>query len=237
MIILNASIMTGTFPLLSRFDGPDAQKSGISDPISQLRIVLSADGNLTIASVQPQPGPASIEKPLRLPQGDPVSQLYPSNLSAIADPVRGAAYLRWRVFVSLKKVTPSLFTKHKTSNREVYNNAMAALPAQSRELVTNHVQLQTDVLIVNNSNEIMESCRFTPYFMRGNRWITPEAGCGGNLGTTRRWAVEKGLCELGVIKSDSVKCGEIIVLSNGGQGFQSGIVKSWESLSNDDTKQ
>lgn len=83
----------------------------------------------------------------------------------------------------------------------------------------------------------MEGCRFTPYFRRGYKWITPAAENGGNLGTTRRWALEKGLCEEGVVKGGSVKYNEIIVLSNGAKGFQAGIVKPWKSLLADDEKQ
>ena len=82
----------------------------------------------------------------------------------------------------------------------------------------------------------MEGCRFTPYFRRGDKWITPGWGCGGNLGTTRRWAMEKGLCEVGVVNAGSVKDDDIIVLSNGAKGFQAGIVRPWKSLLADETK-
>lgn len=201
--------------------------------------MLSADGELTITSDGPHPGPATIDQPLRITQHDNVSQLYPKSLFSIADPILGATYLRWRVFVSFNKVTPNLFTSHKTSNREVYNKALAMVRAQPPRLVVKNVQLQTEVLIINDSEkgEIMEACTFTPYFVRNNKWITPKASCGGNLGTTRRWAVENGLCEVGVVEIDSVRYGEIIVLSNGARGFQSGVVESWTSVLDDDTTQ
>lgn len=83
----------------------------------------------------------------------------------------------------------------------------------------------------------MEGCIFTPYFKRGVNWITPQEICGGNRGTTRRWAVERGLCKVGVVKVGSVKDGEIIVLSNGAKGFQSGTMKSGKSLLEDNTQQ
>lgn len=201
----------------------------------KLRIALSANGKFTITSDGPHPGPATIEGPLRLIGDNPISQLYPGSLSSVADPILGAAYLRWRVFVSPNKVTPTKFTMHKTSNRGVYDEALA--PAQPLGLGLNNHQLQTEVLIVNDSEEVMEGCKCTPYFLRDNEWITPKGSCGGNFGTTRRWAVEKGLCKLGVVTSNSVKCGEIIVLSNGARGFQSGIVEPWKSLLEDDTKQ
>ena len=81
--------------------------------------------------------------------------------------------------------------------------------------------------MVNTRDEIMEGSKTTPYFLRDNKWITPARECGGNLGTTRRWALEKGLCEEGVVKADSVKENEIVVLSNGVRGFQAGIVRPW----------
>ena len=104
------------------------------------------------------------------------------------------------------------------------------------DLVLNGTQLQSEVLIVNDRLEIMEGCKTTPYFRRGDKWITPAAECGGNLGTTRRWALESGLCEEAVVKGGSVKYNDIIVLSNGAKGFQSGVVRSWTSLLANETK-
>lgn len=201
----------------------------------KLRVALSANCKFTVTSNGPHPGSACIERPLGPPRDNIVSALYPGSLSSIAD---SAAYLQWRVFVSLKKVTPTLFTMHKTSNREVYEEALEAAPARLSGPVHNKDQLMTEVLIVNNSKgeEIMEGCITTPYFMRDGEWITPKLSCGGNRGTTRRWALERGLCKPGVIELASVKCGEIIVLSNGVKGFQSGTVVFGMSLF-DDTKQ
>ena len=205
--------------------------------VSQLRIAFSANGQFTVTSKGPHPWPATIDKIPCPPVGDTASQLYPRSLSTIADPVLGASYLRWRVFVTFDKITPNLFTRYKTSNRRYYDHALAFTPARPADLVLNGVQLQLEVLIVNDRWEIMEGCRFTPYFWRENKWITPAAGCGGNLGTTRRWALEKGLCEEGVVTGSSVKCDEIIVLSNGVKGFQAGIVGQWKSPSAEDAKQ
>lgn len=148
--------------------------------------------------------------------------------------------MKWRVFVTFEKVTPSLFTRHKTSNREQYEKALGLLPNHGADLVINGIKLQTEILIINDVNdgwEIMEGCRFTPYFRRGEEWITPATQCGGNLGTTRRWALEKGLCKEGVLHGASVKHDETIVLSNGARGFQTGIVQEWKSLLPDDTDQ
>lgn len=214
--------------------GPIPREPSDSDNLSQLRIAYSRDdGGFSVTSDGPRPLPATIDHvtfPHLLLRS---SQLYPESLSVIADPIMGASYLRWRVFITFNKVTPTCFTRHKTTIRHEYNNALALLPAHLPDDLHHGIQLQPEVLIVNNRDEhgeVMEGCRFTPYFWRDNKWITPAAECGGNLGTTRRWALDKGLCEEGVIKGGSVKVDEIIVLSNGVKGFQSGIVRAWKSL-------
>lgn len=76
----------------------------------------------------------------------------------------------------------------------------------------------------------MEGTLTTPYFFREGRWITPAEGCGGNRGTTRRWALDAGLCEEGVLRRESVREGEVVWLSNGVRGFGWGIVEleGWE---------
>ena len=142
--------------------------------------------------------------------------------------------MQWCVFITFDKVIPNLFTQHKTSKRDVYERALALLPKLRVDYIHNGVLLQPEILIVNERWEIMEGCRFTPYFWREGKWITPSISCGGNLGTTRQWALNKGLCEPGLVKGGSVKYEEVIVLSNGARGFQSGIVKPWLSLLGDD---
>ena len=148
--------------------------------------------------------------------------------------------MKWRVFLMFERVTPSLYTRHKTSNRQQYERALGLFPHHGADLVVNGIKLQTEILIINDFNdrwEIMEGCRFTPYFWRGDQWLTPATQCGGNLGTTRRWALDKGLCKEGVLHGPNVKHNEIIVLSNGARGFQTGIVQDWNALLPDDTDQ
>lgn len=213
---------------------PDACRFGVSDSVSQLRIAFSADGRLSVTSDGPHPLPATIDRLPRLPYMDSVSQLYPKSLSTIADPFPESQYLqpylRWCVFVSFDKRIPSLFTRHKTSNRFEYDDAFAILPASPAPIFYHGIRLQIEILIVNDRWEIMEGCRFTPYFWRRDKWITPAAHSGGNLGTTRRWALSMGLCEEGVVQGSSVKHNDIIVLSNGAKGFQAGIVLPWPTL-------
>ena len=79
----------------------------------------------------------------------------------------------------------------------------------------------------------MEGSVTTPYFNHSGRWITPAESCGGNLGTTRRWALEKKLCEEGYVNVNSIQVGSLgerVVLSNGVRGFGWGRVEPLLSL-------
>ena len=71
----------------------------------------------------------------------------------------------------------------------------------------------------------MEASITTPYFWRAGNWVTPSAVQGGNLGTTRRWALQRGLCVEGTVKRESVSKGERIWLSNGVRGWGWGSVE------------
>lgn len=55
-----------------------------------------------------------------------------------------------------------------------------------------------EVLVAATDGVVMEGSVTTPYFWRGGRWVTPSVGarfgddgCGGQDGTTRRWALER----------------------------------------------
>ncbi|KKY37234.1 putative aminodeoxychorismate lyase [Diaporthe ampelina] len=95
-----------------------------------------------------------------------------------------------------------------------------------------------EVLIVDETTRcIMEGSLTTPYFLRGGRWVTPpvaekfstEAGSGGQDGTTRRWALERGLAVEEEVKAQDVADGEAVWLSNGVRGFVFGKVRKTEN--------
>lgn len=81
------------------------------------------------------------------------------------------------------------------------------------------------LLISTKDGEIMEGTLTSPYLWRDGSWVTPSASSGGQIGTTRRWALEKGFCKEGVVKVDSLVEGEECWISNGVRGFHAGIVK------------
>lgn len=65
----------------------------------------------------------------------------------------------------------------------------------------------------------MDGSITTPYFFRDGKWLTPHTECGGQQGTTRRWAIDQGLCTAAFIPFESLRRDEIIWLSNGVKGF------------------
>ena len=128
----------------------------------------------------------------------------------------------WRIFIYPEKIQVSLFTQHKTSHRSMYNAARSLLndPSKGQE-----------ILLQNSHGEVMEGSISTPYFWRGARWVTPSHLCGGNLGTTRRWALEKNLATEGIIMACDIYPGEKILLSNGVHGFAWGCMEALHTRS------
>ncbi|MCJ1475173.1 hypothetical protein MMC13_003833 [Lambiella insularis] len=122
----------------------------------------------------------------------------------------------WRIFLFAASVKSCLYTTHKTTFRGPYNAARAHLSASDTNV---------EMLLHNTHGEITEGTLTTPYFWRGGKWITPNADCGGNLGTTRRWALDRKLCIEGVVRATDIKEGECVWLSNGVRGFGWGRVK------------
>ncbi|KAM3448429.1 hypothetical protein MY3296_007784 [Beauveria thailandica] len=116
-------------------------------------------------------------------------------------------------------IQPSEFTHHKTSKRDMYNEARsrAGINAGDRK----------EVLMVNAQNgEIMEGSITTPYFWRNGRWVTPPVSAefsgmdsGGNNGTSRRYALENKLAVEEPVKAEALVDGEECWISNGVSGF------------------
>ena len=189
-------------------------KSGVSSNPSEgkkcykVRVLLSSDGRLAISSDEVQ--------------AVPKDYLFPSSLQPpTSGPVDLGIPLTWRIYISPIRTVPSPHTKHKTTHRPMYNEARKHIPSSDGTL---YPGLNAEILMVNQNDEIMEGSITTPYFQRSGLWVTPSSSCGGNLGTTRRWALEKGLSiERTVMRAD-VKVGELVWLSNGVKGWGLGTV-------------
>ena len=149
--------------------------------------------------------------------------LFPRSLDDvfIAEPI-------YRIYISPIECTPSFHTRFKTTNRSQYDHVRSVLPMNISG------DLLCEALVVNEKGEIMEGSFTTPYFHRDGAWVTPTEASGGNLGVTRRWALEQGLCKEGLVNKISFQRripGEKIILSNGARGFGWGRIepleKSW----------
>lgn len=164
--------------------------------LHKIRVLLDYHGNLNITSA-PTP-PSSLRT------------LFPSAFSRL---LPTPDQRPWRIFVYPHSITPSQYTAHKTTNRTIYEDAQDAL------LSVDVWTPRSEVLLVNTENNVMEGSITTPYFYRRGRWVTPPATDGGNVGTTRRWALEKGLCIEETVPVSSLEPGECIWLSNGVRGW------------------
>lgn len=172
----------------------------------KLRVLLAQDGCLTITSVEtPDVGIRNL-----LPTTLPARMSDDSNFS-----------VAWLVFISPIRTVPSLHTRHKTTHRSMYDEVRECIPPAARSPVSGGT---AEILLVNEEDAIMEGSITTPYFLRDGRWITPPENAGGNRGTTRRWALENGLCIEKTIAKSDLKTGEKLWLSNGVRGWGVGII-------------
>jgi len=92
---------------------------------------------------------------------------------------------------------------------------------------------QTEVLLYSSNlstaasaaaDLLMEGALTSVYVFRNDSWVTPALSSGCQNGTTRRWALEQGLCSEANIPVQSLQHGELIWLSNGVRGFIRGVV-------------
>lgn len=124
------------------------------------------------------------------------------------------------------------FTTFKTSNREHYDAARARAHIPS-------YAAPAEVLLHDAQGLLIEGSLTSVYVhvrSRGDqdgdddgngtgRWLTPRAASGANLGTTRRWALERGLCVEGDVAVEEIRGGSGCAwISNGLKGFMYGHV-------------
>ena len=194
---------------LGTYEAKDSDQKAMFDSKSyKIRVLMDRRGQFTVsASEVPEVKTAN---------------LFPKSLSA-----RGfsSEVLAWRVFISPTQTVPTTFTKHKTTHRVVYERVRRYIPAWALNNQNPvNIGITPEILLVNTQDDIMEGSITTPYFFRGGRWVTPPATSGGNIGTTRRWALESGLCVEEVVRTRDVQIGEHIWLSNGVRGWGLGVV-------------
>ena len=169
----------------------------------KVRLVLPPEGNIEVSSTQ-------------IPATH-MEALFPESLDDVLQ-----AHPTYCIFVSHFECRPDFHTQHKTTNRSQYDLIRSVLPPAA------HDDVPQEILLVNGKGEIMEGSFTTPYFRRDDRWITPAESSGGNIGVTRRWALERAMCVEGLVHASSIHAGsgcEKVVLSNGARGFGWGMVQ------------
>ncbi|MDY0362886.1 MAG: chorismate-binding protein [Desulforegulaceae bacterium] len=116
--------------------------------------------------------------------------------------------IKWRVCVANDKVSSkNRFLYHKTTNRKIYENILAKYKKFN------------DVILVNEKNEITESCYANIVIQKSGCFYTPHYSCGLLPGTMRQHLIdEKKIKEKIILKNELKDC-EKIFLINSVRGF------------------
>ena len=125
----------------------------------------------------------------------------------------------WEIIPDTVRTTPSPYTTYKTTSRDMYTTA------RERVGIKDMAEKKEVLIISDKDGEIMEGSLTSVFFWRNGKWTTPPISSGGQDGTTRRWALEKGFCIEGVVRVDELVEGEECWISNGVRGFSLGRVK------------
>ena len=132
----------------------------------------------------------------------------------------------------------SKFTSHKTTFRQIYDYARTQIPTASPYVDDPDAAERLEILLQNPKGYVSECSISTPYFLRGEkdgegewrgerRWITPRKEDGGNLGVTRRWALEHGLASEEAAKASELKKGDVVWISSGVRGWRWGKIEDF----------
>lgn len=100
------------------------------------------------------------------------------------------------------------FLQHKTTNREVYDSALAS--------TTNG----DDVILWNERGELTETCIYNLYLQFGSDLVTPSLSSGLLPGTYRRMMLETGQARESVLTLDDLDRADALFVSNSVRGLQ-----------------
>ena len=198
-----------------------------SDSPRRVKVLLSQEGQLDLeSSVVPETSLANLF---------PQQLVGPSDHSSADGQETRLGQLRlsppYVVHLDDRPTRRSEYTHYKTTKRDMYDQARTRAGLKPTDATQ-------EVLIVDEATgSIMEGSLTTPYFLRGGRWVTPpvaekfstDDGSGGQDGTTRRWALERGVAVEEEVKARDVADGEAVWLSNGVRGFVFGKIKKTEA--------
>ncbi|KAH6652972.1 aminotransferase [Truncatella angustata] len=232
--MLRAATHFGWERAIAKIEGPEGlnalehflsrvtQEAGLRP--HRVKILLYEDGKLDLQySPIPQKNLGALF-PSHLPAlGSDTNDSVDTGNSQESTPPRELTY---DILIDSDATSPSEFTHYKTTSREMYDDARRRHQLSLTDL--------KEVLLVNsNDGSIMEGSFTTPYFWRNGRWVTPPVskefregrGSGGNDGTSRRWALERGIAVEETVHADSLQNDEQVWLSTGVRGFVFGRIK------------
>jgi 4-amino-4-deoxychorismate lyase len=160
----------------------------------RVKVLLSHDGSIDVESSPAAPMTEMNLYPKRIPPPKAAAQMKVSPRTGGAlivgdddavhgDPPMGEA---WDIVPDTARTKPSPYTSYKTTSRDVYTTARERVGIKD-------MAEKREVLIISEKNgEIMEGSLTSVFFWRDGKWTTPPVSSGGQVGTTRRWALEKG---------------------------------------------
>lgn len=123
----------------------------------------------------------------------------------------------WNIWIDSEYTTKFPNSTVKSNQRQAYDDA------RKRAGLIDYAT-QTDVLLVNEVGNIMETSISTLYVQKDGRWVTPTLASGCQASTTRRWALDMGYCtEEDVEASDVIDA--VCMVSNGVKGFAPGRIR------------
>jgi branched-subunit amino acid aminotransferase/4-amino-4-deoxychorismate lyase len=147
----------------------------------KIKLVVSRQGDIKVEQLKIPDVSLQNLFPARLP--------HPTRASLDDEPERAMVFT---LLVDRTATTRSEYTHFKTTKRDMYD------AARQRAGIT--YADPAEVLVIDQCDgSIMEGTFTTPYFWRDGRWVTPpvaahfsrDEGCGGQDGTSRRWALER----------------------------------------------
>jgi para-aminobenzoate synthetase/4-amino-4-deoxychorismate lyase len=110
-----------------------------------------------------------------------------------------------RLAVAVDAADPLLF--HKTTRREIYDQARAQQPAAD------------DVLLWNRRGELTETTIANIAFLRGGVWYTPPLRCGLLPGTYRAALLRAGRLREGALRRDELAGMQALAVFNSLRGW------------------
>lgn len=122
----------------------------------------------------------------------------------------------------------SVFTRTKTTHREVYNQARerGGVPP----LGSHWPGAPADVLLYDAQGNITETSIRNVAFRRGDRWVTPHRATGCLPGVVRQYLLDQALVDEAStdhpLRMDQVADGDSILLFNGFEGCKLGLLRN-----------